>query len=87
MVQFSSESVTIRGGILYFSRARERARGWAGTLGCSHLNFSGGAGSGRAPANFEKAQIFFCADRKAFDKIGCRRSLRVAQNLKNCKIR
>ena len=31
--------------------------------------------------------VYFCADRKGFDTIICRRSSRVAQYLQNCKIR
>ena len=84
MVQFSGGSVTFCGGLLFFSRARAR-EGFGDISGI--LAFFGG---GRAAADdfaiFEKG-LFFCADRKAFDTIICRRSSRVAQYLQNCKIR
>ena len=69
---------------VFLTRARARARGWAGILGCLHFPAEGGFRS--STCEFRKGFIF-CADRKAFDTIICRRSSRVAQYLQNCKIR
>ena len=68
---------------LFLTRARARGvRGYFWDSG----SFRRRVGCGRRFCDFRK-RFIFCADRKGFDTIICRRSSRVAQYLQNCKIR
>ena len=68
---------------LFLTRARARGVRWYFWHSGS---FRRRAGCGRWFCDFRK-RFLFCADRKGFDTIICRRSSRVAQYLQNCKIR
>ena len=68
---------------LFLTRARARGFRW---YFWDSGSFRRRVGCGRRFCDFRK-RLIFCADRKGFDTIICRRSSRVAQYLQNCKIR
>ena len=74
----------VQGGYsLFLTRARARGVRW---YFWDSGSFRRRVGCGRRFCDFRK-RLIFCADRKGFDTIICRRSSRVAQYLQNCKIR